>query len=236
MASYGTARGRFGTKHPIMLLIDHKNLKKSLRVSARTSLTQPTPRLAPDTWWPMTPSQSSRKATGGLAWRFIVGCADRTIAKTPCHLPTGKLLPLPVPQQPWSHLRVGFVTDLPSSKGKTYILFVVDRLPQLLSARGYHIRLQTAAHLPVLVSLSSAARCNCKPLFCIPFPDKWANRAESPGWKPIPANLLPVPSAWSQSIRTLVGLALVLDSVAGFPDYTMPLFNKMSALSAASAL
>ncbi len=38
--------------------------------------------------------------------RFVQGCSDCAIAKSPCHLPSGKLLPLPVPNRPWSHLRL----------------------------------------------------------------------------------------------------------------------------------
>ncbi|KAK3545117.1 hypothetical protein QTP70_000990 [Hemibagrus guttatus] len=38
-----------------------------------------------------------------------------------------KLLPLPVPNRPWSHLGVNFITDLPASGGCTYILIIVDQ-------------------------------------------------------------------------------------------------------------
>ncbi len=54
--------------------------------------------------------------------RFIQGCTDCAISKSPRHLPAGKLLPLPVPNQPWSHLGVDFITDLPDSDGNTCIL------------------------------------------------------------------------------------------------------------------
>ncbi len=59
--------------------------------------------------------------------RFIQGCEECAISKSPRHLPAGKLLPLPVPNRPWSHLGVDFVTDLPVSEGNTCILVVVDR-------------------------------------------------------------------------------------------------------------
>ncbi|KAL0165649.1 hypothetical protein M9458_037493 [Cirrhinus mrigala] len=59
--------------------------------------------------------------------RFVRGCADCAMAKTPRHLPTGKLLPLPVPRRPWSHLGVDFATGLPNSGGDTCILIIVDR-------------------------------------------------------------------------------------------------------------
>ncbi len=58
--------------------------------------------------------------------RFVQGCPDCAMSKSPRHLPAGKLLPLPVPNHPWSHLGVDFVTDLPPSEGKTCILVIVD--------------------------------------------------------------------------------------------------------------
>ncbi|KAI3376909.1 hypothetical protein L3Q82_000158 [Scortum barcoo] len=56
----------------------------------------------------------------------------------------GLLQPLPVPQRPWSHLTLDFITGLPPSKGNTTVLTVVDRfskmahfipLPKLPSAK-----------------------------------------------------------------------------------------------------
>ncbi len=44
--------------------------------------------------------------------RFVQGCEECATLKSPRHLPAGKLLPLPVPNRPWSHLGVDFVTDL----------------------------------------------------------------------------------------------------------------------------
>ncbi len=59
--------------------------------------------------------------------RFVQGCKECAISKSSRHLPSGKLLPLPVPNRPWSHLGVDFVTDLPASDGNTCILVIVDR-------------------------------------------------------------------------------------------------------------
>ncbi len=42
-------------------------------------------------------------------------------------MPAGLLQPLPVPQRPWSHIAVDFITDLPNPKGNTTILTVIDR-------------------------------------------------------------------------------------------------------------
>ncbi|KAL0186579.1 hypothetical protein M9458_018249, partial [Cirrhinus mrigala] len=74
---------------------------------------------------------------------FIKACAACNTAKVPRRLPAGLLQPLPIPQRPWSHIAVDFVTDLPPSNGYTTILSVVDRfskacrfipLPKLPSA------------------------------------------------------------------------------------------------------
>ncbi|KAI2660027.1 Transposon Tf2-6 polyprotein [Labeo rohita] len=80
---------------------------------------------------------------GGSLCSELRACAACNTAKVPRHLPAGLLQPLPVPQRPWSHVAVDFVTDLPPSNGHTTILSVVDRfskacrfipLPKLPSA------------------------------------------------------------------------------------------------------
>ncbi len=53
--------------------------------------------------------------------RFMQGCPDCAISRSPRHLPAGKLHPLPIPNRPWSHLGVDFITDLPVSDGHTCI-------------------------------------------------------------------------------------------------------------------
>ncbi|KAL0173462.1 hypothetical protein M9458_029430 [Cirrhinus mrigala] len=58
---------------------------------------------------------------------FIRNCTICNTSKVPRHLPAGLLQPLPLPQRPWSHIAVDFVTDLPSFNGHTTILSVVDR-------------------------------------------------------------------------------------------------------------
>ncbi len=41
--------------------------------------------------------------------------------------PAGLLQPLPVPQHPWSHIAIDFVTDLPNSRNYTTILTVIGQ-------------------------------------------------------------------------------------------------------------
>ncbi|XP_051716342.1 uncharacterized protein sh2d1ab isoform X1 [Ctenopharyngodon idella] len=56
-------------------------------------------------WWPSMPQDVSR---------HIKGCSVCAVADTPRKLPEGKLLPLPIPQRPWTHLGVDFMMDLPT--------------------------------------------------------------------------------------------------------------------------
>ena len=68
----------------------------------------------------------------------------------PRHLHRGKLQPLPVPQRPWSHLSVDFLTDLPPFLGITTILVVVDQFSKscrLLPLPCLPTALQTAKAL-----------------------------------------------------------------------------------------
>ncbi len=92
-------------------------------------------------WWP----NMAREVR-----RFIQRCPDCAISKSPRHLPSGKLLPLPVPSRPWSHLGVDFITDLPPSNGNTCILVIVDRFSKscrLLPLKGLPTAMVTAENL-----------------------------------------------------------------------------------------
>uniref|UniRef100_A0AAQ4R4E0 Gypsy retrotransposon integrase-like protein 1 n=1 Tax=Gasterosteus aculeatus aculeatus TaxID=481459 RepID=A0AAQ4R4E0_GASAC len=69
-------------------------------------------------WWPtLTPDTT----------RHVQNCANCATSKTPRQLPAGLLTPLPIPQRPWSHIAIDFITDLPASQGHTTILTIVDR-------------------------------------------------------------------------------------------------------------
>ncbi|KAL0195021.1 hypothetical protein M9458_008593, partial [Cirrhinus mrigala] len=59
---------------------------------------------------PVAPSNSL------LVTQYIQSCSVCAMSTSPPQLPTGKLVPLPIPQRPWSHIEVDFVTDLPNSE------------------------------------------------------------------------------------------------------------------------
>ncbi|KAI2650571.1 Transposon Tf2-9 polyprotein [Labeo rohita] len=68
-------------------------------------------------WWP-TINQDTQT--------FVKNCTVCNTCKPSRQLPAGLLQPLPIPQCPWSHIAIDFVTDLPNSQGKTTILTVVE--------------------------------------------------------------------------------------------------------------
>ncbi|KAJ8356966.1 hypothetical protein SKAU_G00197600 [Synaphobranchus kaupii] len=85
-------------------------------------------------WWP-TLKEDTRA--------FVLACSVCARSKASHQPPSGRLLPLPVPGRPWSHIGVDFVTGLPLSEGNSVILTIVDRfskavhfipLPKLPSA------------------------------------------------------------------------------------------------------
>ncbi|KAK3575529.1 hypothetical protein QTP86_029273 [Hemibagrus guttatus] len=81
-------------------------------------------------WWPSMAADVRR---------YVQGCEECAMAKTPRQLLSGKLLPLPVPNHPWSHLGVDFITDLPNSRTHTCIFVIVDRFSKacrLLPLKG----------------------------------------------------------------------------------------------------
>ncbi len=59
--------------------------------------------------------------------QFVQKCDTCNIAKSSHQRPAGLLHPLPIPQRPWSHIAIDFVTDLPNSNHFTTILTIIDR-------------------------------------------------------------------------------------------------------------
>ena len=77
----------------------------------------------------------------------VQSCSVCAQSKVPRHLPAGTLEPLPIPQRPWTHLSIDFVTDLPQSEGNTTIVVIVDRFSKgccLVPLPGLPTSLQTA--------------------------------------------------------------------------------------------
>ncbi len=92
-------------------------------------------------WWP----SMSRDVI-----RYVRECSVCAMSSTPRHLLVGKLVPLPIPRRPWSHLGIDFVTGLPESEGNTCILVAVDRFSKackFIPLRGLPSALETAEHL-----------------------------------------------------------------------------------------
>lgn len=73
----------------------------------------------------LLPSNSSAINSGGPLQSditFIQNCSICQMTKSSHQVPAG----LPIPQRPWSHIAIDFVTDLPNSQGHTTILTVID--------------------------------------------------------------------------------------------------------------
>ncbi len=86
--------------------------------------------------------------------RFVQQCKTCNIQKSSRLLPAGLLQPLPLPQRPWSHIAIDFITDLPPSDGHTTILTVIDRFSKacrLIPLSKLPTALQTAEYLCNLV-------------------------------------------------------------------------------------
>ncbi|KAK3556252.1 hypothetical protein QTP70_007146 [Hemibagrus guttatus] len=96
-------------------------------------------------WWPSLALNVER---------HVQACPSCAQAWTSRQLPEGLLEPLPIPQRPWSHLSVDFLTDLPDSGGYTVVLVVVDRFYKgckLIPLKGLPSAMQTAEALFVHV-------------------------------------------------------------------------------------
>ena len=63
--------------------------------------------------------------------RYVASCHTCRRAKTSRETYNGLLKPLPVPDRRWKDISVDFVVDLPTSKGCTNIMVVVDRLSKM---------------------------------------------------------------------------------------------------------
>uniref|UniRef100_A0A8C6PCB6 Gypsy retrotransposon integrase-like protein 1 n=1 Tax=Nothobranchius furzeri TaxID=105023 RepID=A0A8C6PCB6_NOTFU len=75
---------------------------------------------------------------------YVSGCHTCSQQKGVHRPPAGLLQPLPIPSRPWSHIALDFVCGLPSSRGFTVVLTIIDRFSK-------------ACHLVPLKSLPSSA-------------------------------------------------------------------------------
>ncbi|KAL0188420.1 hypothetical protein M9458_015519, partial [Cirrhinus mrigala] len=92
-------------------------------------------------WW-----SSMRRDT----IRYVQSCSVCARSNSLRMSPAGLLVPLPIPERPWSHLGVDFITDLPRSEGNTCILVVVDRFSKmckLIPLSGLPTAMEAAEHL-----------------------------------------------------------------------------------------
>ena len=97
-------------------------------------------------WWP-TLAKDVRV--------YVSSCSVCAQCKAPRHLSRGKLQPLPVPQRPWSHLSVDFITDLPPRSWSLWIIFLSPVVSSLcpVSLRPYRLR------RPCLLTSSGTMGC-----------------------------------------------------------------------------
>ncbi|KAI2646333.1 Transposon Tf2-9 polyprotein [Labeo rohita] len=92
-------------------------------------------------WWPSLTKDTTS---------FVKSCQVCAQSKTPKELPSGLLQPLPIPQRPWSHLSIDFVTDLPPSQEFTTILVIIDHFSKschLIPLKGLPTAMETALAL-----------------------------------------------------------------------------------------
>ncbi len=165
-------------------------------------------------WWPSIPTDTIT---------YIKNCETCNISKSPHQLSAGLLHPLAIPQRPWSHIAIDFVTDLPVSQGHTTILTVIDRfskacrlipLPKLPTALetaeslcNYVFRLYglpedivsdrgSPIHVTRLESILSETQYQHKPHLRIPSSIEWTSWTPQSRAYPIPTLILP-----PQSVR-----------------------------------
>jgi len=73
-------------------------------------------------WWPGVTKEVKR---------YVEGCNQCQRMKNRAEMPAGKLRPNKIPERPWQHISVDFITKLPMSKGYDSILVVCDRFSKM---------------------------------------------------------------------------------------------------------
>jgi len=73
-------------------------------------------------WWPGVTKEVKK---------YIEGCNQCQRMKNRMEMPAGKLRPNQIPERPWQHISVDFITKLLVSKGHDSILVVCDRFSKM---------------------------------------------------------------------------------------------------------
>jgi len=73
-------------------------------------------------WWPGVTKEVKR---------YVERCDQCQRIKNRVEMPAGKLRPNQIPERPWQHISVDFITKLPVSKGHDSILVVCDRFSKM---------------------------------------------------------------------------------------------------------
>ena len=74
-------------------------------------------------WWPGITKEVKR---------YVEGCDACQRNKNHTEQPAGKLMSNSIPEKPWTHISVDFITKLPLAQGYDSILVVVDRLTKMV--------------------------------------------------------------------------------------------------------
>lgn len=59
--------------------------------------------------------------------KYVASCSCCSQAKVPHTFHAGKRTPLPLPQWPWTHIPLDFITDLPESLSNIVLLVIPDQ-------------------------------------------------------------------------------------------------------------
>ena len=78
-------------------------------------------------WWPGVTKEVKRYVEGYDACQHNKNRTEQ---------PAGKLMPNSIPEKPWTHISVDFITKLPLAQGYNSILVVVDQLTKMVVMRA----------------------------------------------------------------------------------------------------
>lgn len=97
------------------------------------------------------PSRFSKLGTLGQVCPVMSSSTSAVAQSVPCqrlhHLLVGKLVPLPIPHRPWSHMGIDFVTDLPEGHCILVSLDCFSNACKLIPLHGLPTALETAEQL-----------------------------------------------------------------------------------------